>query len=74
LAQIELDDEETADAIGTVMLSVVRDLAVSGFYGTAWHARGTLPTLTDVFARAFAEHVEQEFRALTAVGDLGFPV
>lgn len=74
LAQIELTEAETADAIGTVMLSVVRDLAVSSFYGKTWHAGGALPTLTDIFAHAFAEHVEREFRALTAVGNLGFPV
>lgn len=74
MAQIELNDTETADAIGTVMLSVARDLAVSGFYGKTWHSQGALPALRDVFAPDFAANVEQELLALASVQSLEFPV
>lgn len=74
LAQIELTDAETADAIGTVLLSVVRDLAVSGYYGKTWHSSGALPTLEDVFAPAFAANVDRELRALASVRNLDFPI
>ncbi len=77
LAQIELSDTEIADNVGTVMLSVVRDMAISSFYGKAWaveFAAGEVPPLDQVLSAEFACLVGQELRALGPVQHLNFPL
>lgn len=74
LAQLELSDAELADNIGTVMLSVVRDMAASSQYGQTWSTTGVIPSPDDVFSPQFATRIRQQLGVLGPVQHFNFPL
>ncbi len=74
MAHLQLSDAEVADHIGTVMLSVVRDMAVSSQYGQDWSVTGVVPSPDEVFCPRFAKRIRQELGTLGPVQHFDFPM
>ena len=74
LSAVKLTDAEVAEHVGTVMLSVVRDAAISGHFAKQWHRTQAIPAPEDVFSPAFATHIRRDLSNLAAVQHLAFPL
>lgn len=75
LAALEQTTEEEANAVSAVMLSVLRDIAISTLYGfiTAEElGMGASPAPSDVFTQRFAAKLTDEFAAVAKSVD--FPL
>lgn len=74
LELIEETETEVANHIGTVLLTVVRDVILSGKYSKSWYESSALPALSDVFQSDYAGNLERELRQLDCVQGFNFPI
>lgn len=77
LQALSVSKDQEIDNLGSVLLSVVRDMAIGGLYGrkTADSIGGAqLPALDEVFSSEFARHVEAYLLDLQVVRTVAGPL